>query len=127
MLFAEGNHNCPSCEKSGRCTLQAVAVRGRHAGLAVPVSVPRAGLGPCVGHHLAGTGSVHLLPAVRGVHPGPGNGQEDLQHQRARRRRAHRDRRRTRQQDAAPNRFAKLSTSAPSAPRPLSSAPSRVE
>lgn len=24
MLFAEGNHNCPSCEKSGRCTLQAV-------------------------------------------------------------------------------------------------------
>ncbi|MGD9618491.1 MAG: 2Fe-2S iron-sulfur cluster-binding protein [Mycolicibacterium sp.] len=25
MLFAEGNHNCPSCEKSGRCTLQAVA------------------------------------------------------------------------------------------------------
>ncbi|MCI4674950.1 2Fe-2S iron-sulfur cluster-binding protein [Candidatus Mycolicibacterium alkanivorans] len=25
MLFSEGNHNCPSCEKSGRCTLQAVA------------------------------------------------------------------------------------------------------
>jgi [NiFe] hydrogenase diaphorase moiety small subunit len=25
LLFAEGNHNCPSCEKSGRCTLQAVA------------------------------------------------------------------------------------------------------
>jgi|GEM_PF-182859 len=24
LLFAEGNHNCPSCEKSGRCTLQAV-------------------------------------------------------------------------------------------------------
>ncbi|MCX2930818.1 2Fe-2S iron-sulfur cluster-binding protein [Mycobacterium sp. CVI_P3] len=24
MLFSEGNHNCPSCEKSGRCTLQAV-------------------------------------------------------------------------------------------------------
>ncbi|MCH9668978.1 MAG: (2Fe-2S)-binding protein [Proteobacteria bacterium] len=24
MLFAEGTHNCPSCEKSGRCTLQAV-------------------------------------------------------------------------------------------------------
>jgi [NiFe] hydrogenase diaphorase moiety small subunit len=23
-LFAEGNHNCPSCEKSGRCDLQAV-------------------------------------------------------------------------------------------------------
>lgn len=25
ILFSEGNHNCPSCEKSGRCTLQAVA------------------------------------------------------------------------------------------------------
>ena len=24
-LFAEGNHNCPGCEKSGRCELQAVA------------------------------------------------------------------------------------------------------
>lgn len=24
-LFSEGNHNCPSCEKSGRCELQAVA------------------------------------------------------------------------------------------------------
>lgn len=23
ILFAEGNHNCPSCEKSGRCELQA--------------------------------------------------------------------------------------------------------
>ncbi len=23
LLFAEGNHNCPSCEKSGRCDLQA--------------------------------------------------------------------------------------------------------
>ena len=25
LLFVEGNHNCPSCEKSGRCELQAVA------------------------------------------------------------------------------------------------------
>jgi [NiFe] hydrogenase diaphorase moiety small subunit len=25
MLFIEGNHLCPSCEKSGACTLQAVA------------------------------------------------------------------------------------------------------
>lgn len=25
LLFVEGNHNCPSCEKSGRCQLQAVA------------------------------------------------------------------------------------------------------
>lgn len=26
MLFVEGNHLCPSCEKSGACTLQSVAV-----------------------------------------------------------------------------------------------------
>jgi [NiFe] hydrogenase diaphorase moiety small subunit len=26
MLFVEGTHNCPSCEKSGRCSLQAVAI-----------------------------------------------------------------------------------------------------
>jgi [NiFe] hydrogenase diaphorase moiety small subunit len=26
MLFTEGNHLCPACEKSGACTLQAVAV-----------------------------------------------------------------------------------------------------
>ncbi len=26
MLFVEGTHNCPSCEKSGRCTLQAEAI-----------------------------------------------------------------------------------------------------
>ncbi len=25
LLFSEGNHTCPSCEKSGRCDLQAVA------------------------------------------------------------------------------------------------------
>ncbi len=24
LLFVEGNHNCPSCEKSGRCELQAI-------------------------------------------------------------------------------------------------------
>jgi len=27
MLFAEGNHFCPCCEKSGRCELQAIAYR----------------------------------------------------------------------------------------------------
>ncbi|MDO6563328.1 2Fe-2S iron-sulfur cluster-binding protein [Amphritea sp. 1_MG-2023] len=33
MLFIEGNHNCPSCEKSGRCDLQAV---GYDVGMLVP-------------------------------------------------------------------------------------------
>ncbi len=29
MLFVEGNHFCPSCEKSGNCELQALAYRYR--------------------------------------------------------------------------------------------------
>ena len=33
MLFTEGNHLCPSCEKSGDCTLQTVAI---HCGLVSP-------------------------------------------------------------------------------------------
>jgi [NiFe] hydrogenase diaphorase moiety small subunit len=33
MLFIEGNHVCPACEASGRCTLQAVAY---HCGLLTP-------------------------------------------------------------------------------------------
>ncbi|GAB4437631.1 MAG: bidirectional hydrogenase complex protein HoxU [Rhodocyclaceae bacterium] len=33
MLFVEGNHFCPSCEKSGNCRLQAVAY---HLGMTTP-------------------------------------------------------------------------------------------
>lgn len=33
MLFVEGNHTCPACEKSGDCKLQAVAY---HAGMLSP-------------------------------------------------------------------------------------------
>jgi len=33
LLFTEGNHYCPSCEKSGRCDLQAIA---REQKMAVP-------------------------------------------------------------------------------------------
>jgi len=33
MLFVEGNHMCPTCEKSGNCELQAMAYR---LGIAVP-------------------------------------------------------------------------------------------
>lgn len=33
MLFVEGNHLCPACEKSGSCTLQAVAI---HLGMREP-------------------------------------------------------------------------------------------
>jgi [NiFe] hydrogenase diaphorase moiety small subunit len=33
MLFVEGNHTCPACEKSGACRLQAIAY---HVGLVTP-------------------------------------------------------------------------------------------
>jgi [NiFe] hydrogenase diaphorase moiety small subunit len=33
MLFVEGNHTCPACEKSGDCRLQAV---GYHVGMVTP-------------------------------------------------------------------------------------------
>lgn len=33
MLFVEGNHTCPACEKSGDCRLQAV---GYHVGMVAP-------------------------------------------------------------------------------------------
>ena len=42
MLFAEGNHLCPSCEKSGSCELQALAYRYRDDGAALPLPVPEA-------------------------------------------------------------------------------------
>jgi [NiFe] hydrogenase diaphorase moiety small subunit len=29
MLFVEGNHMCPTCEKSGNCELQALGYRYR--------------------------------------------------------------------------------------------------
>ena len=29
LLFVEGNHFCPSCEKSGNCELQAMAYRNQ--------------------------------------------------------------------------------------------------
>ncbi len=41
LLFSEGNHNCPSCEKSGRCDLQAT---GYETGMMVsrfPYRFPR--------------------------------------------------------------------------------------
>ena len=41
MLFAEGNHNCPSCEKSGRCDLQAVAAETGMLASEFPYRYPR--------------------------------------------------------------------------------------
>ena len=40
MLFVEGNHMCPTCEKSGNCELQALAYRYRDGRPALPLPVP---------------------------------------------------------------------------------------
>lgn len=41
LLFAEGNHPCPTCEKSGACDLQAAAYRLRLTANALPYQWPR--------------------------------------------------------------------------------------
>ncbi len=41
ILFAEGNHLCPSCEKSGSCELQALAYRYRMTVPRFPYLFPR--------------------------------------------------------------------------------------
>ena len=41
ILFAEGNHLCPSCEKSGSCELQALAYRYRMTVPQFPYLFPR--------------------------------------------------------------------------------------
>lgn len=41
MLFVEGNHDCPFCEKSGDCDLQAMAYRLGLSAMALPYQWPR--------------------------------------------------------------------------------------
>ncbi|MBN1442462.1 MAG: ferredoxin, partial [Planctomycetes bacterium] len=41
MLFVEGNHICPSCEKSGNCELQALAYRFGIAAPRFPFMFPK--------------------------------------------------------------------------------------
>lgn len=41
LLFAEGNHFCPSCEKSGNCELQAMAYRFQMMVPRFPYSFPK--------------------------------------------------------------------------------------
>ena len=43
MLFVEGNHFCPSCEKSGNCQLQALGLRSRHDDGALSTTCSRTG------------------------------------------------------------------------------------
>jgi [NiFe] hydrogenase diaphorase moiety small subunit len=44
MLFVEGNHMCPTCEKSGNCELQALAYRYQMTAPRFPYLFPRKGL-----------------------------------------------------------------------------------
>src|SRR5271157_4664759 len=44
ILFAEGNHLCPSCEKSGSCELQALGYRYRMTTPRFPYAFPRRGV-----------------------------------------------------------------------------------
>ena len=43
LMFAEGNHLCPSCVKSGNCSLQALAYSLPDLRAAVPLPVPGPG------------------------------------------------------------------------------------
>ena len=44
ILFAEGNHLCPSCEKSGRCELQALGYRYHMTTPRFPYAFPKRGV-----------------------------------------------------------------------------------
>ena len=99
LLFAEGNHNCPSCEKSGRCTLQAVGYEVDMLVSRFPYRFPHQA-GPRSRKDLAGAGSLHLLPALRGIRARRSHRPEDLQHQPPRRRVSDRSRYRTCQRHA---------------------------
>jgi [NiFe] hydrogenase diaphorase moiety small subunit len=46
MLFVEGNHFCPSCEKSGNCELQALAYRYQMLVPRFPYGFPLRGIEP---------------------------------------------------------------------------------
>ena len=81
LLFVEGNHNCPSCEKSGRCTLQAVGYEVDMLVSRFPYRFPHTRAGPRLGQDMAGAGSLHLLPTLRGIRPRRSHRPEDLQHQ----------------------------------------------
>ena len=100
LLFAEGNHDCPSCEKSGRCTLQAVGYEVDMLVSRFPYRFPQRRARPRLGKNMAGAGSLYLLPTLRGIRPRRSHRPEDLQHQPPRPRVAHRHRYRTCQRHA---------------------------
>jgi [NiFe] hydrogenase diaphorase moiety small subunit len=68
MLFVEGNHMCPSCEKSGNCELQAMAYRYRMTVPRFPFSFPHRKIEAQLPHLLLEHNRcIQCLRCVRGV------------------------------------------------------------
>ncbi|MEY4616907.1 MAG: NAD-reducing hydrogenase HoxS subunit gamma [Pseudomonadota bacterium] len=68
MLFVEGNHMCPSCEKSGNCELQALAYRYRMTAPRFPFSFTQRKLDASLPHLvLEHNRCIQCLRCVRGV------------------------------------------------------------
>lgn len=68
MLFVEGNHMCPSCEKSGNCELQAIAYRYRMSVPRFPFSFPHRKVEAKLPHLLLEHNRcIQCLRCVRGV------------------------------------------------------------
>ncbi|MGE3273662.1 MAG: 2Fe-2S iron-sulfur cluster-binding protein [Vicinamibacterales bacterium] len=76
MLFVEGNHMCPSCEKSGNCQLQALAYRYRMDVPRFPFSFTNRSIDASLPHLiLEHNRCIQCLRCVRGV---KGRGGEDI-------------------------------------------------
>ncbi len=68
MLFVEGNHMCPSCEKSGDCELQALAYRYRMTAPRFPFSFTNRKVDASLPHLiLEHNRCIQCLRCVRGV------------------------------------------------------------
>jgi len=68
MLFVEGNHMCPSCEKSGNCQLQALAYRYRMEVPRFPFSFTNRAIDASLPHLiLEHNRCIQCLRCVRGV------------------------------------------------------------
>jgi [NiFe] hydrogenase diaphorase moiety small subunit len=68
MLFVEGNHMCPSCEKSGDCQLQALAYRYRMDVPRFPFSFTKRDIDASLPHLiLEHNRCIQCLRCVRGV------------------------------------------------------------
>lgn len=68
MLFVEGNHMCPSCEKSGNCELQAMAYRYRMQVPRFPFSFPHRKIEASLPHlMIEHNRCIQCLRCVRGI------------------------------------------------------------